>query len=354
MDYCMAKKQYFSIGKFDKPDNLKCYPQETQIKPQFYALIDKEYKNYFDLYFSEEVTIEDLKNLPTSFREYVLRVDNDIKWNDAKGFAYYNNNENGKSVGKAFHVPHGKWFTSKPIGIVLTMDPNDRIYTSGYKNVRLFEEYKEEDGKFKSVTHNKKIEHNSLSHELKKGQTKLDQSASKEDVRLNTIEGSVSCINFSKSKELRSEDGKETICCVEVEREGEDSSYKKSDNKGEHDKADVRKPENIKSDSIQYLISGHDGETFFFDGSPTNKTGASFKIEYDSKTMKGEFSLIVDFNNLKAINPGFRRCVIKMVNNEASIKEASSFIMIEKGQAHYSEQDKVWMVDKSLVIKLLK
>lgn len=106
--------------------------------------------------------------------------------------------------------------------------------------------------------------------------------------------------------------------------------------------------------SVQYLISGHDGETFFFDGSPTNKTGASFKIEYDSKTMKGEFSLIVDFNNLKAINAGFRRCVIKMVNNEASIKEASSFIMLEKGQAHYSEQDKVWMVDKPLVIKLLK
>lgn len=107
-------------------------------------------------------------------------------------------------------------------------------------------------------------------------------------------------------------------------------------------------------DRIQYLISGHDGETFFFEGSPTNKTGASFKLEYDSKTMNGEFSLIVDFNNLKAINAGFRRCVIKMVNNEASIKEASSFIMIEKGQAHYSEQDKVWMVDKPLVIKLLK
>lgn len=352
MDYCMAKKQYFSIGKFDKPDNLKCYPQETQIKPQFYALIDKEYENYFDLYFSEEVTIEDLKNIPTSFREYVLHVDNDIKWNDAKGFAYYNNNVNGKSVGKAFHVPHGNWFTSKPIGIVLTMDPNDRIYTSDYENVRLSEERKIEDGNFKSDTHNNKIEHNSLSHELKKGQTKLDQSASKEDVRLNTIEGSVSCINFSISKELESENSKKTICSVEIEVE--DSSDTKSHNKGEHDKADVSKPENIKSDSIQYLISGHDGETFFFEGSPTNKTGASFKIEYDSKTMKGEFSLIVDFNNLKAINAGFRRCVIKMVNNEASIKEASSFIMLEKGQAHYSEQDKVWMVDKPLVIKLLK
>lgn len=117
---------------------------------------------------------------------------------------------------------------------------------------------------------------------------------------------------------------------------------------------DTDNSETIHFDSIQYLISGHDGETFFFDGSPTNKTGASFKIEYDSKTMKGEFSLIVDFNNLKVINAGFRRCVIKMINNEASIKEASSFIMIEKGQAHYSEQDKVWMVDKPLVIKLLK
>jgi hypothetical protein len=110
----------------------------------------------------------------------------------------------------------------------------------------------------------------------------------------------------------------------------------------------------IYTDRFQYLISGREGETFFFEGSTTDKTGASFKIEYDSKTMKGEFSLIVDFNNLKAINAGFRRCVIKMVNNEASIKEASSFIMIEKGQAHYSEQDKVWMVDKPLVIKLLK
>ncbi len=116
----------------------------------------------------------------------------------------------------------------------------------------------------------------------------------------------------------------------------------------------VETSKELRFESIQYLISGHDGETFFFDGSPTNKTGASFKIEYDSKTMRGEFSLIVDFNNLKAINPGFRRCVIKMVNNEASIKEASSFIMIEKGQAHYSEQDKVWMVDKPLIIKLLK
>lgn len=132
------------------------------------------------------------------------------------------------------------------------------------------------------------------------------------------------------------------------------SSTNKQKNENKSYTINIETSEIINLDSVQYLISGHDGETFFFEGSPTNKTGASFKLEYDSKTMNGEFSLIVDFNNLKAINAGFRRCVIKMVNNEASIKEASSFIMIEKGQAHYSEQDKVWMVDKPLVIKLLK
>lgn len=107
-------------------------------------------------------------------------------------------------------------------------------------------------------------------------------------------------------------------------------------------------------DNIQYLMSGREDEPFFYEGSTSDASGASFKIEYESSSMKGLYSLIVDMNNLRTINPAFRREVIKIENNGTTIREASSFTTISKGEAHFSKEDRVWVVDKPLIIKLLK
>lgn len=58
-------------------------------------------------------------------------------------------------------------------------------------------------------------------------------------------------------------------------------------------------------------MSGREGESFFYEGSQNDKTGASFRVDYDSRSMKGEYDIIIDINNLRAINPGFRREIIK-------------------------------------------
>lgn len=101
-------------------------------------------------------------------------------------------------------------------------------------------------------------------------------------------------------------------------------------------------------------MSGREEDSFFYEGSTSDASGATFKIEYESSSMKGLYSLIVDMNNLRTINPGFRREVIKIENNGTTIREASAFTMISKGEAHFSKEDSVWIVDKPLVIKLLK
>lgn len=106
--------------------------------------------------------------------------------------------------------------------------------------------------------------------------------------------------------------------------------------------------------NIQYLMSGREEESYFYEGSTSDASGASFKIEYESSSMKGLYSLIVDMNNLRTINPGFRREVIKIENNGTTIREASAFTIVNKGEAHFSKEDSVWIVDKPLVIKLLK
>lgn len=345
----MATKQYLRINKWDQPYCIKRFPQDTNNNPQFYALIDKDYTNYFDLYLSEEVTLEDLKVISEEFRSYVLKVANNISWDEAKGFAYFHNNQNGKSVGKTLRLPNGKWYSSKPIGIILTTNPADRIYTADYNENIVIKEgeketalnqyfnkslYKEEVEETDSVS--KGIEpirnHEESSVEIKKGKETLKDGIQEMPTDANR-EHNTNIIGGTIKKPITS---------------GSDNDEENARLK-EDPAQDI-----IHVDSIQYLMSGRDGETFFFEGSETDKTGASFKIEYDSKTLKGEYSLLVDFNNLKTINSGFRRGVIKVINNGTTIREASNFTMEEKGQALFSKQDKVWIVDKPLIIKLIR
>lgn len=299
------------------------------------ALFDVTYSNLDpengELRLKPNVSIKELKSLPEGFRHAVFMISNNgVTWETADYYEY-------PKAGTAFRKNEMTtlWFSEMQIGLTLKRAINNNTNCK----------YKE----------NKKPDNYELSPVEGKQNKRFEDS--------------------KKSNSLSSEKAKDNTSscniCYKDNKKVENALYPKADAtivnalslpdasidenaKNKLEKQVIEKDASNIYNSVQYLISGHDGETFFFDGSPTNKTGASFKIEYDSKTMKGEFSLIVDFNNLKAINPGFRRCVIKMVNNEASIKEASSFIMIEKGQAHYSEQDKVWMVDKPLVIKLLK
>lgn len=111
---------------------------------------------------------------------------------------------------------------------------------------------------------------------------------------------------------------------------------------------------NSNFDTAQYLKPGRDGESFFYEGSETDKTGASFKVEYENCSMKGQYDLIIDINNLRTISSGFRREVIKMISDGTTLRAASSFITVEKGNAHFSKDDGVWLVDKPLIIKLIK
>lgn len=107
-------------------------------------------------------------------------------------------------------------------------------------------------------------------------------------------------------------------------------------------------------DNVQYVMSGHVGEKFFFEGSDVDKSGASFKIEYDSQTGMGLYDIVVDLNNLRTMDSGFRRGVIKIVNNGTTIKEATGFTVKSKGRVHFSKDDKVWIVDELMVISLIK
>lgn len=107
-------------------------------------------------------------------------------------------------------------------------------------------------------------------------------------------------------------------------------------------------------DNTQYLMSGREDEPFFYEGSTIDPSGASFRIDYDRLSMKGEYSLIVDMNNLRTINPAFRREVIKLINNGTTIREASAFTVVSKGKTHFSKEDCVWIVDEPLVIKLIR
>lgn len=130
----------------------------------------------------------------------------------------------------------------------------------------------------------------------------------------------------------------------------QDELYPKRDNTTKT-KLDDEKP--VQTNSTEYLKAGREGEPFFYEGSVVDKTGAAFRIDYSDITMEGEYDLIIDINNLRTVSPGFRREVIKMINDGTTLRAASSFITVEKGKAHFSKDDGVWLVDKPLIIKLI-
>lgn len=152
---------------------------------------------------------------------------------------------------------------------------------------------------------------------------------------------------------------KESLAELKSKEKTDTSEKKSNSNKILGEEKETKVPDSkedkvLSLDYSQYLMPGREDEPFFYEGSTSDASGATFKIEYERSSMKGLYSLIVDMNNLRTINPGFRREVIKIENNGTTIREASAFTMVSKGEAHFSKEDRVWIVDKPLVIKLLK
>lgn len=296
------------------------------------------------------VSIEELKSLPESFRRAVFMPSNkSVSWEDADSYE-------SLRTGAVFRHRSVKnlWICDKPIGITLKKgnvsnvrynnrfdeelynrelhkskcNPIDPNVNSSNKVDNLLTDKNEDN------THNKIFHNDIYSDEVKEAEASHLQEfnesiiiAKEDDVSLSGLSTDENIIQ-GPDKQV----GEIKECADKINNS----------------------VSNLHIDSIQYLMSGRDGENFFFEGSDTDKAGASFKMEYDSHSLKGEYSLIVDFNNLKTINSGFRRGVIKMINNGTTIREATGFTMVEKGQAHFSKQDHVWMVEKPLVIKLIK
>lgn len=348
----MGKKQYLRIDKGDLPDQFKRYPQDTKNKPQFYALIEKEYENYYDLCFSEDVTLDDLKIISYPFKECVFHIEGEIGWNEARGFAYFGNNKKGLSVGKVFRIPYkDTYHTSKAIGIVLTTNPNDRIYTADYNIITGDNKDKSLNQYFEKSLYRGKTD-NADNDSLKKDVSEF--SATKQEDNNSVISTQVTISTANQ--------GTTNIIELPVQVPGQEGSselkqMQESPLTPVHGNAnnDVSVILDVLSfDSVQYLLPGREGETFFYEGSENDSTGAFFKIEYERKSMKGQFDIIVDINNLRTMNSGFRRGVIKIAQSGTTIREATGFIKVSKGEAHFSKQDGVWMVDKPLVIKLFK
>lgn len=269
-----------------------------------------------DLYLKLNTKLDVLKRLPKLFRNAVIMPENnDVSWEEATNY---------KNVKKG-HVFRStddtkRWIVSTQIGLTLIKD--DKV--SPIK---------------KTPSANKRYKHlggNGCLSALKSSSfTKSDKDTIKERICTNTTTKTI--INNK-------------------EKWGEAISEKKST---PHEEKNTNTSKEQKSETNinlcnQYLMSGREDEPFFYEGSTSDASGASFKIEYESSSMKGLYSLIVDMNNLRTINPGFRREVIKIENNGTTIREASAFTIVSKGEAHFSKEDSVWIVDKPLVIKLLK
>lgn len=345
MNELMKKKQYLRIDEGDLPDKIKRYPQDSQDKPQFYALIEKEYENYYDLCFSEDVTIEDLKIISNSFKECVMKVTNKLSWEEAKGFHYFNNNEKGLSVGKVFRLPNGKYYSSKAIGIELTLNPKDRVYSEDYceedkhENLEVTTIAASNNDKQQGTKANNHGDLKDSSANKIKDNKPIDENT--DNLLSDTVRGCNSDKNINENTGKGNEQQLKN-CNIKESIQKVPNNYNQPDSNANE------------FDSKQYLMSGREGDSFFYEGSTSDASGASFKIEFESSSMKGLYSLIVDMNNLRTINPGFRREVIKIENNGTTIREASAFTIVNKGEAHFSKEDSVWIVDKPLVIKLLK
>lgn len=272
----------------------------TRIKPLFevtYSNLDENNgTTNGKLRIKSTTSISDLKALSEGFRTAVFDVKNkDVSWEDATDFKY---NPNG--YGLCFRKSENKkcWISDRQITITLIRQEKKKFVKEPEKSL-------EEGNKHKASTKNTIINH--IGNDVISSNNIIEKNSQKDALK-----------NIKISSEIKI------------------------------------KSENENLNVSQYLMSGREGESFFYEGSQSDKTGASFRVDYDSRSMKGEYDIIIDINNLRAINPGFRREIIKIINDGTTLRSALGMITVEKGCMHYSKDDGVWFVDKPLVIKLFK
>lgn len=302
MDVNDIKNFYVDLIPLPKDDDgyLGEVDDYTSIKPLFevtYSNLD-ENNGITNGKFRIKATtsISDLKSLSEGFRTAVFDVKNkDVSWDEATDFKY---NSNG--YGLCFRKSENKkcWISDRQIAITLIRQEKKKFVKGPEKLV-------EEGNNHKASPKNTIINH--IGSDIISSNNIIEKKSQEDTLK-----------NIKISPEIKT------------------------------------KSENENLNLSQYLMSGREGESFFYEGSQSDRTGASFRVDYDSMSMKGEYDIIIDINNLRAINPGFRREVVKIINNGTTLRSALDMITVEKGSMHFSKNDGVWFVDKSVVIKLLK
>lgn len=244
-----------------------------------------------ELNISSDTNIEVLKNLPSGFRDDVLKVSNNVNWSDAEGFKL-------PLSGRAYKISaKNTWNSTKPIGIELIAKVcKSTEYYYQNKNTATFDNNNNdlEDERYvsniESIAQEDKFPIISATSSVKNGKIELVQKSA-----LNSI----------------------------VKRR------------------------------IQYLKAGRSNDNFFFEGSSEDRTGASFSVQYNEGSLEGEFDLIVDIPNLRTMDVLFRKKVIKIINNGLLLKNSTSFIQQpHSGKVKFDTKDNVWVVVSPLVITL--
>ncbi len=270
----------------------------TTIKPLFEVIYSNEDERYGmicgKLRIKTSTSILDLKSLPEGFRKAVFYVRNkEISWEEAVDFRSEGSGDCFKNL-----TQKECWISTKPIAITLIKRKTHRLEQESGRGIR-------EGCTFDVRT-----------------QTALINNISNDTIPSNDI----------IQKDIHEDTLKDIQMSLEITIKSVNEDLK----------------------GTQYLMSGREGESFFYEGSQSDKSGASFRVDYDVRSMKGEYDIIIDINNLRIINSGFRREVVKIINDGITLRSASGMITVEKGTMHFSKNDRVWFIDKPLVIKLLK
>lgn len=240
---------------------------------------------------SPYTNIEVLKNLPSGFRDDVLKVSNNVDWSDAEGFKL-------PRSGRAYKMSaKNMWNSSKPIGLELIAKVcKSTEYSCQNKNTTTFDNNNND----------------------------LEDERYGSNIGPIAQEDEFTVISTTLSVEYRK---------IELVQRAVLKSIVKR--------------------RIQYLKAGRSNDNFFFEGSSEDRTGASFSVQYNEGSWEGEFELIIDIPNLRTMDVLFRRRVIKIINNGLLLKNSTSFIQQpHSGKVKFDTKDNVWVVVSPLVITL--
>lgn len=114
----------------------------------------------------------------------------------------------------------------------------------------------------------------------------------------------------------------------------------------------ISRSSSIPKKRVQYLKTGRGTDDFFFEGKVDDRTGASFLVKYEEGSSEGDFYLIVDVANLRTMDVGFRKKVIKIINNGLILKDATEFKHSHPGKVKYDANNHVWVIISPLEIEI--